>query len=176
MGIAAGRTYFAVEQTAAKDGYQWARDVDGKSFTEAEIQAIWGDQPERLSTDLDLNAVVASWKNGTSDVKWPQDLGRASTSSSDFQTLEGPVQVELLEDVIDTKDVKWSDAVGTYLCGFIYYTSLVEAGRNGKRKLRDVAFMHVPSLNNEEQLNVGVEVTIELVQALVQTFRAQRGL
>jgi len=84
--------------------------------------------------------------------------------------------VKFLEDVMEIqRGVEWSDAVGTYLCGFIYYADLVEMGKNGKNKKRDVSFMHVPYLRSEEELQIGVDVAKELVQSLVKTWRAQRG-
>lgn len=170
MGVAAGRQYFAVEQTSHKDGYQWAQDVDGEVFTEAENEAIWGGQPATLSTDLDLPAVVTSWQNYTSNIKWPIDM-----NGGNFREQAGStVEVKLLEDVMDTTDVRWSDEVGSYLCAFIYYAGLVESKKNGKSGMRDVSFMHVPSLDTEEDLQMGVEVAVGLIQALVDTWRKQR--
>lgn len=80
------------------------------------------------------------------------------------------------QNEVGSDEVRWSDAVGSYLCAFIYYADLVEMWRNGKAKRRDVSFMHVPMLESEEELSVGVEVTVELVQALVASWREQNGL
>jgi pyrrolidone-carboxylate peptidase len=172
MGVAEGRKYFAVEQTSQKYGYNWSIDVDGKSFTTEESDKYFAGQPTTLSTDLALTTVVSEWQQRTADVKWPPGLETADESGF---AANSAVEVKLLEDVMDTQDVRWSDSVGTYLCGFIYYTGMAEMGKNGKNKLRDVAFMHVPSLPTEEHLAVGVDVAIELVQSLVQTWRSQRG-
>jgi pyroglutamyl-peptidase len=78
-------------------------------------------------------------------------------------------------DVGDDGDVRWSDAVGTYLCAFIYYASMVEMSRETPAGRRDTAFMHVPMLTGEEELQMGVDITVELVQSLVDTWRAQRA-
>jgi pyrrolidone-carboxylate peptidase len=169
IGVAEGRTYFAVEQTSQKRGYEWGTDVDGEVFTVEEQDALWGDQPATLSTDLDLETIVDVWQNRTADFSWP-DLGqkRAARAGS-------TVEVKMVEDVMNVDDVEWSDAVGTYLCGFIYYTSMVESSRNGKNQARDVAFMHVPMLDTDEEIELGVNVTIELIQSLVQTWREDQA-
>jgi pyrrolidone-carboxylate peptidase len=184
MGVAAGRQYFAVEQTSSKNGYEFTRDVDGQVFTVDEQTAAWGNESTPLSTDLDLPAVVKGWQDHTSAIKWPIELNSADPVN---RVQPQAVEVKLLDSVMDSQvvppkkddpspqDVRWSDEVGSFLCGFIYYTDLVEMGRNGKNKKRDVAFMHVPSLDTEDQLKMGVEVTLALVQSLVETWRGQRG-
>ncbi|KAF2876008.1 hypothetical protein BDV95DRAFT_537799 [Massariosphaeria phaeospora] len=154
MGVAEGRTYFAIEQTSRRNVYHIISDVDGQVFTPEENEAVWAGQPELLSTELDLNAVVADWKNRTADFTWPF----SATSS----------------DVMSVNDVQWSDSVGNYLCGFIYFAGMAEMGSNGKNKKRDVSFMHVPLLKTEEELQLGVDVAIELIQSLVQSWRSQR--
>ncbi|KAH7120891.1 hypothetical protein B0J11DRAFT_438774 [Dendryphion nanum] len=156
IGVAAGRTYFAVEATSKKTGYEFSRDVDGKVFTKEEQEVAWGSEPTLHSTSLDLHAIVARWQYLTSNITF---------SSSDFLS-SGPVAPE---------DVKWSDAVGSYLCGFIYYASMVEMGKHRGSEGLDVAFMHVPSLDTDEQVQAGVDVTIALVQSLVETWRAKKG-
>jgi pyroglutamyl-peptidase len=145
---------------------------------------LWADQPQVLSTDLDLQAVVADWKLRTANVTWPPGL-----SSSEFEAkvamTEKPVEVALGGDMLvglkeqqefHTEDVRWSDAVGEYLCAFIYYADMVEMSRNGKAKRRDVSFMHVPLLLSEDELSVGVKVTVDLIQALVGSWREQHGM
>ncbi|KAF2678872.1 peptidase C15, pyroglutamyl peptidase I-like protein [Lentithecium fluviatile CBS 122367] len=184
IGVAAGRKYFAVEQTSRKGVYWFSRDVDGEVFENAEGEALWGDQPEKLSTDLDLEAVVQDWQTRTENVTWPPSLSSSSFLSK-IATPSSPVSVSLGGDTldvleeqsqIDSDEVRWSDAVGSYLCAFIYYADMVEMSRNGKAQRRDVSFMHVPMLESEEELSVGVDVTIELVQALVRSWREQHGL
>lgn len=181
IGVAAGRTYFAVEATSKKTGYEFSRDVDGKVFTKEEQEVAWGSEPTLHSTSLDLHAIVARWQYLTSNITF---------SSSDFLS-SGPVapEVRLSSDLItfldnppkitesdfESKDVKWSDAVGSYLCGFIYYASMVEMGKHRGSEGLDVAFMHVPSLDTDEQVQAGVDVTIALVQSLVETWRAKKG-
>jgi len=175
LGVAEGRTYFAVEQTSQKNVYSLISDIDGQYFEDEEGDQIWGDQPERLSTALDLETVVADWQNRTSEFSWPPWLGSSLRSTA--LAPSGPVNVRLHDGSLDmqTEDVRWSDNVGIYLCAFIYYASMVEMSRSSVAKQRDTAFMHVPLLQEEEELQLGVDVTIELVQSLVASWRAQRA-
>jgi pyroglutamyl-peptidase len=183
IGVAEGRKYFAVEQTSGKNRYSWAPDVEGKVFEDAEGAKIWGDQPETLSTNLDLQSVVSDWQARTANITWPSSLSESALRSM-MASPSSPVGVALGGDVLDVleeqqsaaaDDVRWSDAVGSYLCAFIYYADMVEMSKHGKAKKRDVSFMHVPLLLSKEELDVGVQVTIELVQALVGTWRKQNG-
>ncbi|RYP09081.1 hypothetical protein DL764_001502 [Monosporascus ibericus] len=190
-GLAAAREYFAVEQSSsqsrlAEGGYQSFPDVNGEVFTVAEQEAAWVDEPLSLETDLDLIRVVELWKNKTSHIAFPplgdddtQDPATVITESWRGAKAGSPVEVELRNDfdyasaVEDaaTDDVRWSDEVGFYLCGFIYYTGLVEKSKTG---LRDVVFMHVPYLDTEDQCAMGVEVTIELINSLVESWRERQ--
>ena len=68
-------------------------------------------------------------------------------------------------------EVRASDDVGTYVCGLIYFASMVEMERRTGR--RDVVFLHVPPLEGEEEVGVGVEVVKEAVIALVDVWEAR---
>jgi pyroglutamyl-peptidase len=64
-------------------------------------------------------------------------------------------------------DVRVSDDVGNYVCGFAYYLSLAQAiHTEGERR---VVFLHVPPLKGEREIEKGVEVTIALIKAIVET-------
>ena len=115
------------------------------------------------------------------------DMARASPSTAESH---GPADVRLTSELQEflenppvttdsdfrTQDVRWSDAVGSYLCGFIYYASLVEMAKYKGATGRDVVFLHVPSLNSDAQVQAGVDVTVALIQSLVETWRAKKGL
>lgn len=129
-------------------GNEWSRDIDGKVFTSVEEEQIWGGEPAVLSTQIDLEGVVDKWQNRTAGIVWPSS-GRASGATKqgpakvDVKLREKVWEVEAGEGGMGTRDggddVRWSDNVGTYLCAFIYYTSMVEMERVvGKR--RDTAF------------------------------------
>ncbi|KAF2110877.1 hypothetical protein BDV96DRAFT_583090 [Lophiotrema nucula] len=176
MGVAEGRTYFAVEQTSKRRVYNVIPDIDNEVFTTEENNATWGDSPDILSTSLDLNAVVKTWQDNTQDVKWQFDINGERFSDSDSE--DATVQVKGVSTMWDLGEmmpngVQWSDAVGNYLCGFIYYTDMVEMGKTADGKERNAAFMHVPMLTTEEDLQTGVEVTVGLIEALVKTWREQ---
>ncbi|KAK3215492.1 hypothetical protein GRF29_8g166912 [Pseudopithomyces chartarum] len=184
IGVAEGRTYFAVEQTSRRGVYSYGRDVNGEVFPNADGEKLWGDQATVLSTDINLHGVVDEWQRRTAGVVWPK-AGGTSVASKMAST---QVEVKLREDVLkveagglssfegdDDDDVRWSDNVGTYLCAFIYYTSMVEMSRETVGHRRDTAFMHVPLLVSEEELQMGVDITVELIQSLVGTWRDQRA-
>jgi pyrrolidone-carboxylate peptidase len=58
------------------------------------------------------------------------------------------------------------------LCDFIYYSSLSHLLKKGEEKR--VVFLHVPVEADEAALKTGVEVTIELIRALVQSGRMKK--
>ena len=66
-----------------------------------------------------------------------------------------------------------SEDAGRYLCDFIYYSSLAYVERKGEEKR--AVFLHVPIDTNEAALNTGVDVTIELIRALVQSGQMKKG-
>lgn len=189
IGVAAGRDYFAVEQSSSQSvnqnyGYQNSPDVDNKYFTVAEQTAAWADQPITIETDLDLPQVVELWQNKTSDIAFPplNDAPSAAIDSTGAAIERRNARAGSLVEVkgmndfdyaatLDqaaTDDVRWSDEVGFYLCGFIYYTGLAEVG---KTRARDLVFMHVPNLLSDEEIAMGVEVTTELINSLVESWR-----
>ena len=176
MGVAEGRTYFAVEQTSKRRVYNQIPDIDDEVFTNEENSEAWGDSPDMLSTTLELDAVVEAWQENTNDVKWQFDINGERFVDSDSE--EAVVQVKGVSTMWDlgemmSNGVQWSDAVGNYLCGFIYYTDMVEMFRASDGRERNAAFMHVPMLNTETDLQTGVEVTVGLIEALVKTWREQ---
>lgn len=183
IGVAAGRSYFAVEATSQKTGYEFGRDVDNKVFTKEEQAANWGSEPVSHATSLDLHDTVARWQTLTSNITFPADEFRTTGSQTPVDVRLTSELQEFLENppvTIDSgfgrRDVRWSDAVGSYLCGFIYYASLVEMAKHKGPAGRDVAFLHVPSLDSDEQIQAGVDVTVALVQSLVEAWRAKKQL
>ncbi|KAK7190560.1 hypothetical protein DPSP01_007223 [Paraphaeosphaeria sporulosa] len=185
IGLAEGRTYFAVEQTSRKNVYGNSRDVEGQPWTNAEGEEYWAGEEERLSTALDLRSVVEEWQGRTEGIVWPQDssvierMGRRQDERVEVtlgeDVLDAAVEKASILNIDDDGDVRWSDNVGTYLCAFIYYASMVEMSRETVGGRRDTAFMHVPMLRSEAELQMGVNITVELVQSLVDTWRAQRA-
>lgn len=64
-------------------------------------------------------------------------------------------------------DVRQSDDVGNYVCGFLYYLSLEQMWKSGK--MARVVFLHVPPLKTERELQRGSEIVLGLVKAIVES-------
>ncbi|KAG0650699.1 Pyroglutamyl aminopeptidase I [Hyphodiscus hymeniophilus] len=64
-------------------------------------------------------------------------------------------------------DVRVSEDAGHYLCDFIYYSSLSYLEMKGEEKR--VVFLHVPIDVDEAAVKTGVEATIELIRAMIQS-------
>jgi pyrrolidone-carboxylate peptidase len=64
-------------------------------------------------------------------------------------------------------DIRISEDAGRYLCDYIYYTSLAHLFRKGEE--RRVIFLHVPSDSSDTAVKAGVEITLELIRAIVQS-------
>jgi pyroglutamyl-peptidase len=71
-------------------------------------------------------------------------------------------------------DVRISEDAGRYLCDYIYYSTLAQLFRKGEE--RRVVFLHVPVESNDAAVKAGVEITIELIRALVQSSRMKNVL
>ncbi|KAK7942662.1 peptidase C15- pyroglutamyl peptidase I-like protein [Apiospora aurea] len=169
MGLAVERDYFAVESSALKEGYHEIPDIARRVFTRAENKAQFGKSAASLSTDLPLDEVVDSWKDSVAQarLRLPTSFstfpasGAGKARGSGKNGTKGNKEKEEQREV----DVRLSDDVGTYVCGFMYYLSLLEMGKKGKR--RNTVFFHVPRLGTEDVVDIGVKVTESLMQALV---------
>lgn len=73
-------------------------------------------------------------------------------------------------------DVRSSDDVGVYLCGFTYYTSLSHywatsrttgSGSDVQDKIGPVLFLHVPPCDTQEKMQKGRDITIRLIESMV---------
>ncbi|KAF2872801.1 hypothetical protein BDV95DRAFT_606371 [Massariosphaeria phaeospora] len=153
IGLAVDRDYFAVEQSAAKDGYHDIPDVDRKVFTRAENKKVFGKAAEELRTALDLEAAVGAWQGACSGIVATRKEG-------------GKKKKKTAKELARAVDVRLSDDVGTFVCGFAYYVSLLEMQKRWGR--RDVVFLHVPRLEGAEEVRGGVEVTKALIRVLVE--------
>jgi pyroglutamyl-peptidase len=67
-------------------------------------------------------------------------------------------------------DVRLSDDVGNYVCGFVYYTSLEYFNRVDQRN-RPVIFLHVPPLDGQDEIKKGRQVVLALIRAVVESQR-----
>jgi len=71
-------------------------------------------------------------------------------------------------------DIRVSEDAGRYLCDFIYYSSLAYLTR--KEEERRVVFLHVPVNSDEVAIQTGVDITVELIRAIVQSGRMSKIL
>lgn len=149
IGLAYDRDYFAIENGAERDGYHQFPDEDRKVAPRKETKDRWGKSPERLDTSFDVENVVEKWNKNF----------KRNTSKSKMKSKAENRNWEL----------KASDDVGSYVCGFVYYASLEYFWRkNGGLGKRNVVFLHVPPLK-EDEIGKGVEIVVALIKALVES-------
>ena len=145
IGRAEDQAYFSVERSAPRDGYHQIPDVDRKVFTKAETKACWGKGPATIATALDLDAVREAWE---------RQLRMASGGGGKKGKAKGAAP-----------ELRVSDDVGTYVCGFAYYASLAEMAKVGNG--RKAVFLHVPPQTGED-VEMGKEVVVALLKALAE--------
>jgi pyroglutamyl-peptidase len=157
LDVDSGPGVFKVERSAPREGYHDIPDIDRKVFTRTENKKVFGKAPASLVTTLDIDAAAEAWATACSSLA----LSKASSTSK----AKGKGKSESRQPV----DVRLSDDVGPYVCGFQYYVSMLEMEK--RTKCRDVVFFHVPNLAAAEEVKVGVSVTEELIMALVEARR-----
>lgn len=188
MGLAHGRSYFAIEKGAEREGYHEVPDEGRRVFTRGENKKVFGKSEAKLESSLDLESVVDVWRDGVCGVMLA--VGRAAPGAApgdakarprekakEKEKEKGKKGGSKQKDIANVGssgkgtgageqvDVRLSDDVGNYVCGFQYYVSLLEMQKlTGKR---NAVFFHVPYLEGEEDVAVGVRVTEGLVRALV---------
>jgi pyroglutamyl-peptidase len=145
IGLAFDRSYFAIEKGAPRDGYHAIPDEDRKVFTKAENKKLWGKSPERLDPGFNFEKALEGWKKAVSGGVKGKGKGKGKGREEDLRV---------------------SDDVGVYICGFVYYLSLERLRESKKRSL--VVFLHVPPLEGREEVERGVQIVIGLVKALVE--------
>ncbi|KAH6721710.1 hypothetical protein BKA61DRAFT_162563 [Leptodontidium sp. MPI-SDFR-AT-0119] len=144
MGLAADREYFAIEKGAERDGYHEIPDEKRKVFTRAETKKVWGKSPARLESTLDLEDILRMWKTNL------------NSSAGKFKGKDKAIA-----------DVRTSDDVGNYVCGFVYYASLEWFWRKyGPQGRRRVLFFHVPNMQGKDDFERGKDVTTALIKAV----------
>ncbi|KAF2011600.1 pyroglutamyl peptidase-like protein type I [Aaosphaeria arxii CBS 175.79] len=158
IGLAAGRDFYTLENGSHGRGYGAIPDVDGERFTDQESEEAFprSSFPPVLKTSFDTSDVLSRWKANLTDIHPTSD----ARSSSHIPPKRVP-------------DVRLTPDAGNFLCGFIYYNSLAHYF-DIKEDERPVAFLHVPDLSSSEvALDVGREVAIALIKALVESRRVK---
>jgi pyroglutamyl-peptidase len=146
VGLAFDRDYFAIEKGAERDGYHQFPDEARKVVTRAETKAKWGKSPARLDSSFDVEDVLGKWK-----VHAKSGAGKGKAKGKGFE-------------------LKTSDDVGLYVCGFVYYASLEYYWRkDGSQGQKRVVFLHVPNLKGGEEISRGKDITVALIKALAES-------
>lgn len=152
IGLAASRTFFGLEQGAHTRGYGATADVDGRTFPDAEAEALFPAEevPRVLETGFDTQDVLGRWK---------EELAAQAGGGKGA-------------------DVRTNPDAGNFLCGFLYANALARFHRaNGEEGDRSVVFLHVPDLSNHgdrgEGAERGREVVVALIRALVESWRVK---
>ena len=146
VGLAYERDYFAIEKGAERDGYHQFPDEARKVVTRAETKAKWGKGLSRLDSSFDIEDVLEKWKRHAK-----YGARKAKSKGREFE-------------------LRTSDEVGLYVCGFVYYASLEYYWkRDGSQGQRRVVFLHVPNLIGEVEIAKGKEITIALIKALADS-------
>lgn len=142
IGMASGRKFYSIERRGHRDGY-YMRDVDGCYLNDEAAHLklgkewIWDGLPAEIRSGIDVDDVWRRWR-----------VGLMKTGEEGKEA-----------------DVRVSEDAGRYLCDFIYYSSLAELERRGEEKR--VLFLHVPVEADEASVRKGVEITTELIRAVV---------
>jgi pyrrolidone-carboxylate peptidase len=155
IGIASKRSYYSVETLAHRDGYR-IPDIDGQ-FGYETGERIW----KREGLPLTLEPGPAQRVNRRE---------RETIPSSNFEIKPYPPDSHFLETwesfTASNTDLRISDYAGRYLCEFIFYASLALA-RQDERPL-SVLFLHVPGYIDDASLEVGREIAVALIKAMVR--------
>jgi pyroglutamyl-peptidase len=133
-----------------------------------------------LSFVGDLDSVVEVWK-GSVDALGLTLGHRAGGAPTRAKPADAKAGKKKSSGKVDSSaaqarkrvEVRCSDDVGNYVCGFLYYASLLEAKKGGKGT--EVVFLHVPMMEGHEELKVGAKVVEEGVRALVSEWSARVG-
>ncbi|KAH8723351.1 hypothetical protein GQ44DRAFT_620318, partial [Phaeosphaeriaceae sp. PMI808] len=155
LDVDSGPGVFKIEKSALREGYHDIPDVDRKVFTRAENKKVFGKSPSSLITTLNIDSAASVWQDACSSLTLPIAPTPNGSSKEKGKGQSRDNQVV---------DVRLNDDVGTYVCGFQYYVSMLKMQK--RKGTRGVIFFHVPRLETEEEVKVGVRVTEELIKAL----------
>jgi pyroglutamyl-peptidase len=157
LDVDSGSGVFKIERSAPKEGYHDIPDIVRKVFTRAENKKIFAKAPASLVTTLYIDSAAETWQAACSSMTLPTASTAPKVKSKGKGGNKQPV------------DVRLSDDVGTYVCGFQYYSTMLQTQQ--KTRDRHVVFFHVPKLEGEEEIRVGIRVTEELIKSLVAARR-----
>ena len=147
LGLAADRDYFAIEKGADRHGYHDIPDEKRKVVSRLENKKLFGTNPVRLDSDIGFGeALLKRWKHNF-------DLKNGKISLKN-KTIIG----------VSNSGLRLSDNVGNYVCGLLYFVSLLWfAGRGEPGR---ALFLHVPPLKDDHKLETYRDVVVALMQAI----------
>lgn len=167
--MADGWDYVSIERRAYKQGFSstfWGKreekayymleDVAGKTVLDAP-PCPWSDVPMGLSTDLDVDAIVAA---ANKRLQSPAESAQTSDPSKGK-----PANPHL--------QIKPHHEPGSYCCGFMYYESLANRFVNGTKGY--VLFCHVPGDTNDASLEKAKESILAIVGGAVEEILRSEG-
>lgn len=163
LDVGSGLGVFKIERSAPREGYHDIPDIDRKVFTRRENKKLFGRAASSLQTGLHIDEAAEVWREKCSTLRLPLPQASIRNGSNLRSTgkSKGTVGVGV--------DVQLSDDVGTYVCGFNYYVGSLEMQKQSARK--EVVFLHVPRLQNDEEVQIGARVVQELIGALVSVWK-----
>ncbi|KAF2705603.1 peptidase C15, pyroglutamyl peptidase I-like protein [Pleomassaria siparia CBS 279.74] len=180
IGLAAGRNFYTLEKGSHRRGYGAIPDVDEKKFDDEKADKRWPEAefPPKLETGFHTDHVLDRWRAGLApSSKTPTPSRSDKVNGETSGELETAAikedENQRQTDALNTPDVRNSSDAGNYMCGFIYYNSLAHYYSLDPGHL-PVAFLHVPDLSgSKEKVDVGRDVTIALIRALVESRRTK---
>jgi pyroglutamyl-peptidase len=156
FGMRPNQDVYSVEQLGRRDGYHKHKDITGESLP---VNHFFQGFPERLESTLDLDDIFARWRSKLLD-------------SPEISPQLGGVRIRKSRDH------------GHFICDFLYYSMLAEHWKRKSGTVQDsrpmdqmpVLFMNVPTKNSLEQLQEARHVTIQLLQALAESWRSKKDM
>ncbi|KAH7026525.1 uncharacterized protein B0I36DRAFT_159582 [Microdochium trichocladiopsis] len=144
IGMAGPQPMYQLERRAHRDGYR-LRDVDGNLLGDDERHSAEGER--------------WIWHGLPHEILTDLDIERVYKRWVE----RSPKRESTI--------LRISDDPGRYLCDFIYFSSLAHLWKQGKP--REVLFLHVPAVADEDVLEYGRELVLQLLRSIVEVHFAE---